>query len=392
MKNKLPVVFAFFSLLLLIALIAVGLMSPGDKTEKSSRLFARSGTAYAAGSETKDGISDDLPDGMSDSMSAGTSAGTSDGMSAGMMTSGKNSENGAALASTETSDADEAGEIKTDTGNGAGGDTVSGAGTGKGTADTGAEETREPLEKYKDLLEINPYVAGWLKVDDSVIDDPVIYTPKSQNYFLHRDLAGNDTENGSLFLAVIWRDGYNNSLIYGHNMRDGSSFGSLKNFADEAYGKSHSVIHFDTLYEEREYELFAVFYSQIDEEELETEDDRAEADKRIEEDSVAKKEEAEGEPVEPKELTLKDMDLFEEFDDVDIYRTEKDEDNGRFRYYYYTDLSDRKDFDYYVENVKKNALYDTGVEAEWGDELLTMSTCSYHVTNGRLVVVAKRVR
>ena len=75
-----------------------------------------------------------------------------------------------------------------------------------------------------------------------------------------------------------------------------------------------------------------------------------------------------------------------------LYRQEKDEDNGRFRYYYFTDLSDKKDFDYFVEHVKMNALYDTGVDAEWGDELLTLSTCSYHVTNGRFVVVAKRIK
>ena len=115
-------------------------------------------------------------------------------------------------------------------------------------------------------------------------------------------------------------------------MRDGSSFGSLKKYADEAYGKSHPVIRFDTLYEDREYELLAVFYSQIDEEELETEEDRAEADKRIEEDSLAKKEES-GESTDG-ELTLKDLDLYEDYGDIDVYRKEKDEDNGRFRYYY----------------------------------------------------------
>ncbi|MBQ6967535.1 MAG: sortase [Lachnospiraceae bacterium] len=73
---------------------------------------------------------------------------------------------------------------------------------------------------------------------------------------------------------------------------------------------------------------------------------------------------------------------------------EKDSDmeNGRFRYYYFTDLTYEKDYDYFVDNVKKNSLYDTGVDAEWGDELLTLSTCSYQEKNGRLIVVAKRVR
>ena len=239
------------------------------------------------------------------------------------------------------------------------------------SADTQEQETvpREPLEKYTELLKINPYIAGWLKIDDSVIDNPVVYTPGSQNYFLHRAIDGSEESRGTLFIAINWQEGYNNTLIYGHNMKDGTAFGSLAKFADESYGKSHNIIHFDTLYEEREYELYAAFYSQIAEEDLETDEDRAEADQAIEEGEI---------------------DLFYDFGDYDIFRQEKDEDAGRFRYYYYTDLADRADFEYFAENVKKRALYDTGVEAEWGDEFVTLSTCSYHVYNGRFVVVGIR--
>lgn len=251
------------------------------------------------------------------------------------------------------------------------------------------EEIREPLEKYNELLKINPYIAGWLKIDDSKIDDPVVYTPGSQNYFLHRAIDGSDESKGTLFIAVDWQDGYNNTLIYGHNMKDGTVFGSLAKFADASYGRTHNIIHFDTLYEERDYELFAAFYTQIDEDEIETEEDREQMDKEIEEEGVAKKAE-EGEIVEPVELTLNDIDLTYDFGGEDIYRLEKDEDGGRFRYYYYTNLSDKADFDYYVDNIKALALYDTGVDAQWGDEFVTLSTCSYHVKNGRFVVVGVR--
>ena len=84
------------------------------------------------------------------------------------------------------------------------------------------------------------------------------------------------------------------------------------------------------------------------------------------------------------------IDLLQDYEGVDIYRQEKDEDNGRFRYYYYTDLSDRDDFEYYAKSVKERSLYDTGIEAEWGDDFITLSTCSYHVKNGRFVVVGIR--
>ncbi len=272
------------------------------------------------------------------------------------------------------------------------------------------EPTPVPLPKYDPLLEINPYTAGWLAIDGTKIDAPVVYTPGSQNYFLHRALDGSYSERGTFFIAVDWEEGYNNTLIYGHNMKDGSGFGSLAKFADKNYGMSHPVIHFDTLYEDREYDLLAAFYSQIDEEELETEEDRADRDRMIAEKSIAKLEaeaaakasstagsgssqetSTEPEPVtEPEELTVAELDLTRDFAGEDIYRLEKDEDNGRFRYYYYTDLRDRDDFEYFVQNVKERALYDTGVTAEWGDDLLTLSTCSYHVRNGRFIVVAVR--
>ncbi|MCR5686928.1 MAG: class B sortase [Lachnospiraceae bacterium] len=257
-----------------------------------------------------------------------------------------------------------------------------------------------PLEKYNDLLAVNPYLAGWLEIDGTRINDPVVYTPGSQNYFLHRSLDGTPSERGTFFIAINWQEGFNNTLIYGHNMSDGSGFGSLTAFADASYGLSHPVIRFDTLYEDREYELYAAFYSQIDEEELETEDDRAAADKRIEERSVAKKqEEAEAaaeageEPppvIDPSQFTVADLDLHRDFGYEDIFRAEKDDDRGRFRYYYYTDLADRDDFEYFARNVKERALYDTGVDAAWGDEFVTLSTCSYQVKNGRFVVVGVR--
>jgi len=49
------------------------------------------------------------------------------------------------------------------------------------------------------------------------------------------------------------------------------------------------------------------------------------------------------------------------------------------------------EFDVFYQNIKELSLYDTGIEAQYGDSLLTLSTCSYHTENGRLAVVAKRV-
>ncbi|MBR2736920.1 MAG: hypothetical protein IKD86_06375, partial [Firmicutes bacterium] len=90
-------------------------------------------------------------------------------------------------------------------------------------------------------------------------------------------------------------------------------------------------------------------------------------------------------PARPVELRFPDLRAL--YPEEDIYREEKDIRDGKFRYYWFSDLSDRADFEYYVAQVKAARLYDTGVDAQWGDRLLTLSTCAYHTANGRFVAV-----
>lgn len=282
--------------------------------------------------------------------------------------------------------------------------------------------SRQTLPEYDDILEINPYVSGWLHIYGTKIDAPVVYTPKDQNYFLHRSINGDDIDSGTLFIANLWNDGYNNTLIYGHNMRDKSGFGSLLNYADEEYGKEHNIIEFDTLYDKQKYELLAAFYTEINEDEIESDDERKEADNKVIEEGIKNKEEssptpettepstepsgrekeseskeetpAPEEPATVPELTLADLDLSVDYGDADIYREEKDQDiqNNNFRFQFYTNLSSKEDYDYFVKNIKEMALYDTENTAQWGDELLTLSTCSYQTDNGRFVVVARKIQ
>lgn len=109
-------------------------------------------------------------------------------------------------------------------------------------------------------------------------------------------------------------------------------FGDLDNYREKSFYEKHSLISFDTLYEERTYEIISVFLSQV-----------------------------------------------------------YDEDEDIFKYYYFYDAKNEQEFDDFYENIKRLALYDTGVGAEYGDTFLTLSTCAYHVEDGRLVVVAKRL-
>lgn len=194
---------------------------------------------------------------------------------------------------------------------------------------------KEPviLDKYAGLYEENPDLAGWLSIEGMKINYPVMQC-EDDEYYLHHDFYGNEDKYGCLYVretADVNTPG-TNFVIYGHNMRDGSMFGDLDFYKDEDFFKEHSLISFDTLYEEHTYEIVAVFLSRV-------------------------------------------------------YR----EDEEVFKYYDFYEADTQEEFQDFYENIKSMSLYDTGVTAEYGDTFITLSTCAYHVEDGRLVVVAKRV-
>ena len=135
--------------------------------------------------------------------------------------------------------------------------------------------TPEIMNNYRSLYDINTDMIGWLYIEDTVVDYPVMQTPEDENYYLTRDFYSNENANGTLIMdtdsivgvGVAYNDYSNgqkpstNLIIHGHTMRNGDMFGSIDMYADEEYGRTHNIICFDSLYEEREYELIAVFYS-----------------------------------------------------------------------------------------------------------------------------------
>ena len=62
-----------------------------------------------------------------------------------------------------------------------------------------------------------------------------------------------------------------------------------------------------------------------------------------------------------------------------------------FAYYTFTKAENRKSYETFIEAVKERSFYDTGITADYGEKLLTLSTCEYSQENGRLVVVAKKI-
>ena len=126
-----------------------------------------------------------------------------------------------------------------------------------------AAEPVQPLPQYQSFAEQNPDFVGWLKIDDTVIDYPVIHTPEDPEKYLHADFNGAYSYAGVPFIDYRCTEDSDNVLIYGHNMSDGSMFHTLVKYEQKNHWQAHPVIRFDSVYEEREYEVVAAFYDRV---------------------------------------------------------------------------------------------------------------------------------
>ncbi len=197
----------------------------------------------------------------------------------------------------------------------------------------GEREIPEVLDEYKNLVIKNKRLIGWVKIDDTNIDYPVMQTTNNE-YYLDHNLNQEYDKNGSIFMdkdCDVLKPS-TNLILYGHHMKSGKMFGGLDKYSNEEYYKKHKYIDFDTIYEKGIYEIMYVFRSRV-------------------------------------------------------YSAEE----VVFKYYQFIDAVSEAEFDSNMSEMAAISLYDTGVTASYGDRLLTLSTCDYQEKNGRFVVVAKKV-
>lgn len=208
-------------------------------------------------------------------------------------------------------------------------ETVTAEGSENGGEGTGEKAGGKP--NYQELFALNEDFAGWLRIDGTKINYPVMHTPEDQQYYIHRDFYGKDSFSGTPFMGDRCDVNSQSIIIYAHNMNNGTMFGELDKYADQTYWKEHPVIEFDTLEEERQYEVFAAFQTRI----------------------------------------------FKEGEDG-------------FRYYQYIGDLTEKEFSEFTDQALRSSLYNTEIVPSYGEQLLILSTCSYHVEDGRFVVAARR--
>lgn len=180
----------------------------------------------------------------------------------------------------------------------------------------------------------NADMVGWIQIEGTNIDYPVMQTPADPDYYLHHDFEKNYTDYGCPFAQVNCdvQAPSDNVILYGHNMKDGSMFADLAKYRSKDFWQVHKTVWFDTAVGGYAYEIFAVIHTTV-------QADAADA----------------------------------------------------FPFYRFVDAATPEDFTSYVSACKARALYDTGISVEYGDKLLTLSTCDNITDNGRLLVIAKRI-
>lgn len=216
-------------------------------------------------------------------------------------------------------------------------------------------EEQQILAKYKNLYNKNEDFYGWIRTEQ--IDLPVMYTPQEgrENFYEYRNFEKEYSRSGSIYIDYRCKKEDNNYLIYGHNMKDLSMFGSLSSYKEKQFyeNEKHRYIKFDTIYEEGEYEIIAVSKAYIKQSDLE-------------------------------QPTLQNNSRI----------PYKELSSEEYLFYNHVDLSTEEEFEEYVKWLKENSYYDTGVSAQYGDKLLTLCTCTNTKTwqNERLLVVAKKIK
>ena len=188
------------------------------------------------------------------------------------------------------------------------------------------------LAEYGEIYALNDDVVGWIRIDGTKVDYPVMQTPDEPNYYLYRDFDKKDSSRGSIYAREECdiNEPSDNITLYGHNMRDGSMFAAANAYIHKSTWEENPLIFFDTLYEYHTYKIFSVF------------------------------------------------------------KTSANIGEG-FTYHNMIDAADKEDFDSFIAKCKELSFYDTGITPQYGDKIICLSTCEYTLDNGRLVIAAVRI-
>lgn len=197
-----------------------------------------------------------------------------------------------------------------------------------------ADSANTEENKIENLRKINSEICGWIKIDDTNIDYPVLYRMGDTDFYLSHDYKKEESRYGSITVDARCKEGVKsgNVILHGHHMKDGQMFADLLKFENVEFCQKHPVVRFDTVDNAGKWKIFAIF----------------------------------------KANTIPEQ--GEVFD------------------YYITNFQNKSEFNQYVKDVRERSLIDFPADVKYTDQLLTLSTCSYERKDFRTVVVARKLR
>ena len=200
------------------------------------------------------------------------------------------------------------------------------------------EEVPIPTERMLQVTSLkkeNDDIVGWLEIEGTDINYPVLQG-EDDTYYLTHNYKKEWSSKGSIFLSkdYNWEIPSCNYMIHGHNLNNGTMFQELLKYEKESYYQEHPTIRFTTETEDAEYDIISVFLSKV------------------------------------------------------YYKHEKDV----FRYYYFIDAKTEEEYNHFIDNIEKASLYPIQKTASYKEQLITLSTCSYHTKDGRFVVVGRKAK
>ena len=116
--------------------------------------------------------------------------------------------------------------------------------------------------KFAALKDQNSDFMGWISIEGTSLDFPVMYAPNNKDYYLKHDFKHQYSDYGVPYLdekTTIGANAQSNNLIvYGHNMKNGSMFGQLKKYGKEDFYKEHPCFYLYTKDGVWQYDIFSV--------------------------------------------------------------------------------------------------------------------------------------
>lgn len=189
------------------------------------------------------------------------------------------------------------------------------------------------LRNFEELISVNKDIKGWIRIDNTNIDYPIVQSDEPSFYLSH-DFKRSQSRYGSIFIDSLCKLGAEskNVILHGHHMRDGKMFAGLMKFSDLDFYKETPIITFDSISNRMKWKI------------------------------------------------------------ISIFKTNTRPDQGEIFNYIRTSFINDEDFLNYIYNIKIRSLIDIPVDINEDDRIVTLSTCSYEFEDFRTVLVARKIR